>query len=186
MSKVKPNWGILGGGDAPSTASTKVCRTCGVKKALDAFGKQAGRYLGVGGQCKPCRSAYLRSRRADPNVRRSEIAASKAWAAANPERARDIKHASIARNRNTLNASRRARRAADVDAAREKERAWRDSKRDAINADRRARRAALPAGESKARRDQNAARMRAARAANPEKFRAQDAAKRARKNGGAK
>ncbi|WP_395652454.1 hypothetical protein [Brevundimonas sp.] len=67
----------------------KTCTTCKTAKATESFGKKSGAYDGLQSRCKPC----IKIADADRFQRTKEIcsARKKAWAAANPDKQREMK-----------------------------------------------------------------------------------------------
>lgn len=66
----------------------KVCTKCETNKPLSHFGKDTSKRDGLHSSCKACRKISYDIYVANPEVREARRKRSKAWAAANPERAK--------------------------------------------------------------------------------------------------
>lgn len=146
---------------------TKSCRKCGLIRPFSDFNRKAASPDGLQPACRECVSAYNRGMyERDPAAKRAKNAA---WAAANPDRVREMARVRMAqswtqrpeemrayhrrwyaenpeRRRSALRESARRRRAADPQGSRDYQRLWRELNRDkvsAMNRRRRARKAAV-------------------------------------------
>lgn len=153
------------------TPTAKTCTACGITKPLDDFYKSPNGRFGRQSRCIPCHKA-----------------ASKRWVQGHPERTREIRNASNARNRDKVIARNRAFYAAHRERRLAEARAYKAKHRDRINERTREQRASLPPEVRKARwlryrqtnPEQRRERSRAYQKANAAKFAAYAQERRAR------